>query len=819
MFADGPNGDASYEIDLPNGGTDLVEDNIIEKGPNAQNNNMVHFGGEGIPYAGSSLTVEDNTFENDTGGTVTAVLNQTAISVTISGNTFDNIPVGDIASGPAVETNNVDGNGNPLPDSTLVGVLPGSTLMITDGAPHTVSLTGNPYYAVEGDAGLLTVTAVNGHIVAIGGSGGMVYSEASLSGGNQITTQAGATDTIELTGEGGDLLDSEGNDIITVGVGNLCASLNGTAYVADGPGNNQYSVNGTAMISGQGGNPEICVGPNGNLTFTGPVGFLKVDNNGGTASFDITEPNDAGAPVEDAMSMTGGAADIQVYQSGSGGMPQMNITTAAGTNGATIWLRTGSANITSAGADTIYAGADAASVIVEGAATVWAGVGALSVYGRSDSVGAVVYGAGGEVTLSGDTGDITYYGGAQANTVDDVLSNDTLIGGAGLMTVIGGSHETITGGAGGLIYTSQDDGGANTITTMAGSINSLHLAQTDTVISNGTDTILGGSGNSTFTLNGTALLVGSTGNSQVIVNGRATIYGLGQDWVTVNQGASATIFSCGQGEYVSETHAAVNIYAGTGALAGAAEATVTGGSASLSASASGAVNVNTQGGATVTAGSGAVNISSAGNDLIYAGVGADVISIDGTNTQVWGGNGALTTVNDGDGGIGDTVTVHGKSGALIYNDGGYGTLTFIGGAGSAVINGGGGGSMLDVTAGSGSMTVSGGAGTNFIAAMQSEAQATISLTPRGGTIEFGAGMTAVSEAGWEVDPTTYQFVMGHGGGIDTINSFLVGTDRLSLGAGVTMSSATVSAGATTLTLSDGTSVTLNGVHGTAQLFG
>ena len=72
VFADGPSGDASYEIDLPDGGADVVNDNIIEKGPNAQNNNMVHFGGEGLPYAGSSLTVENNTFTNDTGGSVTA---------------------------------------------------------------------------------------------------------------------------------------------------------------------------------------------------------------------------------------------------------------------------------------------------------------------------------------------------------------------------------------------------------------------------------------------------------------------------------------------------------------------------------------------------------------------------------------------------------------------------------------------------------------------------------------------------------------------------------------------------------------------------
>ncbi len=816
VFADGPTGTASYEIDLPDGGADVVDNNTIEKGPNAQNNNMVHFGGEGIPYAGSSLTVENNTFQNNTGGTVTAVLNQTAFSATISGNTFNNIPASRIASGPAVVTSNVDGNGIALQNNTLTGVLPGSTFMAPDSAAYTVALNAAPYLAAQGGAGLLSVNATNGHIVVIGGSGGINYSESATSGGNQITTAAGSSNTIALTGVGGDSIDSQGKDKISVGQGNLSATISGVASVADGTGNNQYDVNGTATVTGDGGNPQFSIGAAGNLTFTGPVGFLEITNNGGQANFDITEPNASGVAVEEAMSIAGGAANIQVYQNGAG-VPQMVIATAPGLNGATIRLRTGTASITSAGSDTIYADAFANSVIVEGAATIYAGTGVLSVFGRGDTAGAVIYGDGGSVTFRGDTGDLTYHGGALANTITNILSNDTLIGGAGRMTVVGGSSETITGGSGGIIYTSADGGGGNTITTAAGSVNTLTLAGADTIVSNGRDTIQGGTGNSTFTLNGTDVLDGSTGNSQVTINGTDTLYGRGQDWVTVNAGAKATIFAEGQGEYVTDNNGTVSLSAG--GSASAAKVIVSDGAASLSASGSGAVSVTTNGGTptTVTAATGVVDVASHGADLIHAGAGADVISLYAANARVWGGTSALTTINDDDYHAGDDETVYGGTGAMVYNDGGSGSLTFIGGAGASTINGGG--SKLFIGAGTGAMTITGGAGTFFLGAMSHAATASITLTPYGGGIEFGSGSTTVREAGWEIDPTTYLFAQGRGGGTDVIDGFIAGTDKLSLGAGVTLSSTSVVNGSAMIRLSDGTSVQLGGITNTAHLFG
>lgn len=66
---DGPDGTASMEIDLPNGGTSYVIGNIIQQGPASQNSNILNYGAEGLTNAGKDLHVVNNTMVNDrTGG-------------------------------------------------------------------------------------------------------------------------------------------------------------------------------------------------------------------------------------------------------------------------------------------------------------------------------------------------------------------------------------------------------------------------------------------------------------------------------------------------------------------------------------------------------------------------------------------------------------------------------------------------------------------------------------------------------------------------------------------------------------------------------
>jgi hypothetical protein len=101
-----PNGSGSLEIDLPNGGNAVIENNVIEKGPNAQNSNLISSGEEGNLYAASSLTVSGNTLINDDGGGATGVVNDTTTGAILNGNTANGLTSGQLVSGSAASTAN-----------------------------------------------------------------------------------------------------------------------------------------------------------------------------------------------------------------------------------------------------------------------------------------------------------------------------------------------------------------------------------------------------------------------------------------------------------------------------------------------------------------------------------------------------------------------------------------------------------------------------------------------------------------------------------------------------------------------------------------
>ncbi len=61
---DGPQGQASYEIDLPNGGVAHLEGNTVVQGTLTRNPVMLAYGAEGAAWADNRLTLRDNTFIN-----------------------------------------------------------------------------------------------------------------------------------------------------------------------------------------------------------------------------------------------------------------------------------------------------------------------------------------------------------------------------------------------------------------------------------------------------------------------------------------------------------------------------------------------------------------------------------------------------------------------------------------------------------------------------------------------------------------------------------------------------------------------------------
>ncbi|MCU0968015.1 MAG: hypothetical protein MUF03_04190 [Rubrivivax sp.] len=64
LIYDGPEGGASYEVDLPNGGLATLVGNVIGQSPMTQNFALVAFGAEGRPWPESRLVMSHNTLIN-----------------------------------------------------------------------------------------------------------------------------------------------------------------------------------------------------------------------------------------------------------------------------------------------------------------------------------------------------------------------------------------------------------------------------------------------------------------------------------------------------------------------------------------------------------------------------------------------------------------------------------------------------------------------------------------------------------------------------------------------------------------------------------
>ena len=116
---DGPTGTASYSIDLPNGGNALIQNNVIEQGPQSQNAIIVAMGEEGVTNPTSSLQIIGNTVLNDLSLPVSlAVENATSVPVEISGNQFYGLTAGQIATGPNTQSDNIYLTNEPALDTS-----------------------------------------------------------------------------------------------------------------------------------------------------------------------------------------------------------------------------------------------------------------------------------------------------------------------------------------------------------------------------------------------------------------------------------------------------------------------------------------------------------------------------------------------------------------------------------------------------------------------------------------------------------------------------------------------------------------------------
>ena len=106
---DGPTAATSYSVDLAVGGVATIENNVIEKGPNAQNDAFIHYGGD-VPTVApnSSLTISGNTVIDDKASNQGPFVYDQAVFTdggpivvpTISGNTFYGPGPDNLLAGP-----------------------------------------------------------------------------------------------------------------------------------------------------------------------------------------------------------------------------------------------------------------------------------------------------------------------------------------------------------------------------------------------------------------------------------------------------------------------------------------------------------------------------------------------------------------------------------------------------------------------------------------------------------------------------------------------------------------------------------------------
>ena len=84
---DGEDGTASYLIEQPNGGSLVVRNSTLEKGPDADNHTAaIMIGSEGVTQATPEISIENNNFRNDGGWQTMFVDNLTATDAVLKGN-------------------------------------------------------------------------------------------------------------------------------------------------------------------------------------------------------------------------------------------------------------------------------------------------------------------------------------------------------------------------------------------------------------------------------------------------------------------------------------------------------------------------------------------------------------------------------------------------------------------------------------------------------------------------------------------------------------------------------------------------------------
>jgi Ca2+-binding RTX toxin-like protein len=493
-------------------------------------------------------------------------------------------------------------------DDTLDG---GPSDDILDGGGGNDTIAGGTGVDTfqAGDAGSgsnLTMTLTNTSLTGSFGTDSLTSIEkATLQGGNGNDTLDASGSTIPVTLSAGQLLSSNGNDVLIGGSGNdILEGRGGCCIYPDndtftgGPGNDDIRAGGSAPAGMNGTDRLVESGGSFTLTNSSLTGASGTDTLGGINA--TTLSGSGGTDTIDTSGFTGGPATI----TGLGGNDTLtggstNDALDGGTGIDTLQAGAGDDTLTGGtendtldggtGTDTVVESGDLNFTLTDGSliglgidslvsidkATLTGGAGNNTINGSGfsglvnfDGLGGndtLTSGPGGG-TLAGGVGMDVLNGGAGTDTLNGGADNDTLNGNGGVDALNGGDNDdTLSGGPG----NDSLDGGNNTdrvvesggnFTLQNGAL--IGFAGSDTLLSIEVATLTGSTGDdvlnaSSFTqgpviLNGLAgldQLFGGSGNDTLDGGADADTFdaGGGDDSVQAKDGAADTSIDCGDG--------------------------------------------------------------------------------------------------------------------------------------------------------------------------------------------------------------------------------------------------------------------------------
>ena len=169
-------GNASFDIEIANGGVAVIRGNQLVQGPSAQNHKIVSYGAEGVNFTTNSLIVANNTFTS-TANSI-AISDPPCVPVQLAGNAFSG--TSEIVDPPSCVAPGGGASPPPpplSPDGSIISAGAGS-LQTTDGTwtfgPAAANRPGeweiflNGYWAASGISAELEVA-----------NGGQMYAETA----------------------------------------------------------------------------------------------------------------------------------------------------------------------------------------------------------------------------------------------------------------------------------------------------------------------------------------------------------------------------------------------------------------------------------------------------------------------------------------------------------------------------------------------------------------------------------------------------------------------------------------------------------------